>query len=90
MYAQVVLELDRRDNVLTVPATALLTDGNQTYVFTVWDGRVARTNIQTGLDDGIRVEVKEGLNDDAIVILAGKGLVSEGSLVEPVLRRSAS
>ncbi len=87
MYAQVVLELDRRDGVLTVPATALLTEGDRTFLFTVRDGRAALTGIQTGLDDGIRVEIKEGLDDQALVILAGKGLVSDGSAVEPVLKR---
>lgn len=86
MYAQVVLELDRHENALTVPATALLTEANQTFVFTVGDGRAQRLNIRTGLDDGIHVEVTEGLDDNALVILAGKGLISDGSPVEPVLR----
>jgi RND family efflux transporter MFP subunit len=86
MYAQVVLELDRRENVLTVPATALLTEGNKTFVFTARDGRAARTAIQTGLDDGIQVEVREGLDDSALVILAGKGLMSEGSPIDPILK----
>lgn len=89
MYAQVVLELDRRENVVTIPATALLTEGEQVFVFTVQDDRATRTEIQTGLDDGIQVEVQHGLDDDALVILAGKGLVSDGTTVRPVLKNDA-
>ncbi len=84
MYAQVVLAVDSRDRALTVPAAALLTEGDSTFVYTVKDGRAARTEIRTGLDDGLRVEVREGLADDARVIVAGKGLVSDGLPVQPV------
>jgi RND family efflux transporter MFP subunit len=90
MYAQVELKLDEQPDALTVPATALLTEGPQAYVFTVKDDRAVRTNIRTGLDDGIRVEVKQGLDDDALVVLAGKGLVADGSPVRPVLKDSTS
>jgi len=90
MYAQVVVKLDEHTKALTIPATAILTEGAQAYVFTVKDNHAVRTNIQTGLDDGIRVEVNKGLDDDTVVILAGKGLVSDGSLVRPVFKDKAS
>lgn len=90
MYAIVSLELDRREHVLTIPAAALLTDANKTFVYTVREGRAARTYIRTGQDDGIRVEVTKGLDDGAQVIVAGKGLVSDGSAVQPVLKNQPS
>jgi RND family efflux transporter MFP subunit len=87
MYAQVTLELDRRENVLIIPAATLLTEKGATFVFTVKGDRATRTDLQIGHDDGIRVEVQHGLDDDALVILAGKGLVSDGAPVRPVLKK---
>ena len=87
MYAQVVLEIDRHPAVLTVPASSLLTEGASKYVYTVVNDRAVRTPIQTGLDDGIRVEVTGGLNDDSLVVVTGKGLVVDGMLVRAVLKK---
>ena len=87
MYAQVVLEIDRHSAALTVPASSLLTEGASKYVYTVVNDRAVRTPIQTGLDDGIRVEVTDGLNDDSLVVVTGKGLVGDGMLVRAVLKK---
>ena len=90
MYAQVVIELDERSSALTVPASSLLTEGKETYVFTVADNRAVRTPVRIGLDDGIRVQVAEGLTDSALVVVTGKGLISDGSLLRPVLMDSGT
>lgn len=84
MYGQVTLSLDERPSALTIPAAALLTEGKDAFVFMVVDSRAVRTAIKTGLDDGTRVEVTQGLKDDALVIVAGKGLVADGMPVTAV------
>jgi RND family efflux transporter MFP subunit len=84
MYAQVVVELDERAGALTVPASSLLTEGKETFVYTVVDNRAARTAVRIGLDDGIRVQITEGLTDASVVVVTGKGLISDGSLLRPV------
>ncbi|MBI4717492.1 MAG: efflux RND transporter periplasmic adaptor subunit [Planctomycetes bacterium] len=84
MYAQVVVELDERAGALTVPASSLLTEGKETFVYTVVDNRAARTPVRIGLDDGIRVQITEGLSDASVVVVTGKGLISDGSLLRPV------
>lgn len=81
MYGVVTLELERRDKALTLPATALLAHDGVSYVFVVVDGRARRVAVRTGLDDGIVVEILEGLADGDVVITAGKGLVTEGMRV---------
>ncbi|HEY3242258.1 MAG TPA: efflux RND transporter periplasmic adaptor subunit [Phycisphaerae bacterium] len=90
MYAQVVLALDERANALTIPASALLTEGKEAFVYTVRDDRAVRTPVKTGLDDGIRVQVTQGLDDDALVVVTGKGLISAGAAVRPVLKGGAT
>lgn len=84
MYAQVVIELDERAGALTVPASSLLTEGRETYVYTIVDDRAVQTPVQIGLDDGIRVQITEGLTDHSVVVVTGKGLISDGSMVRPV------
>lgn len=84
MYMQAVLELDPRENALTIPATALLTEGKNQFVYTVKEEKAERTPVKIGLDDGIRLEVTEGLSDDDMVVVTGKGLVTAGAPVRPV------
>ncbi len=86
MYAQVVLEVARRENTLTIPAAALLAEGKEQYVYTVHDEHAVRTPIKIGLDDGIHVEVTDGLSDGDLVVVTGKGLVTPGSHVRAVMK----
>ena len=84
MYAQVVIELDEREAALTVPASSLLTEGKETFVYTVVDERAVRTPVRIGLDDGVRVQITAGLTDNSVVVVTGKGLISDGSMLRPV------
>ncbi len=84
MYANVAVEIERSENALTIPASALLTKGSETFVYVV-DGELARkVPIEIGLDDGIRVEVKKGLEEEDWVVLTGKNLVSPDSHVRGI------
>jgi hypothetical protein len=62
----------------------LLTEGKETFVYTVVDNRAARTPVRIGLDDGIRVQITEGLTDESLVVVTGKGLIADGSPLRPV------
>ncbi len=84
MYAQVVVELDERAGALTVPASSLLTEGKETFVYTVVDNRAVRSPVRIGLDDGVRVQITDGLTDSSVVVVTGKGLISDGSMLRPV------
>src|SRR6478736_1662456 len=57
MYAEVSLEMNRRPNALTVPAAAVGSDGDGTFVYTVTDNRITQLAITTGLTDNGRTEV---------------------------------
>ncbi|MCI0387852.1 MAG: efflux RND transporter periplasmic adaptor subunit [Acidobacteria bacterium] len=82
MFGRVSLGLERRKDALTVPASAILTEGGKTYVYTVENGKARRVEVRTGLDDGIRVEVTGGLAGDESVIVTGKGAVKDGVMVK--------
>jgi RND family efflux transporter MFP subunit len=82
MFGRVRLALERRKNALTVPAGALISEGGQTYVYTVENGKARRVEVKTGFDDGIRVEVTGGLTGAEPVIVTGKGAVKDGAPVK--------
>lgn len=78
MYASVTVALEEHPDAITVPAEAIITETKKNYVYTVEDGIVRKTLVQIGIDDGIQVEILEGLKGEEMVIVAGTGSVSEG------------
>ncbi|HEV3258008.1 MAG TPA: efflux RND transporter periplasmic adaptor subunit [Gemmataceae bacterium] len=83
--------LERRDNVLTVPSTALVRRGKFVDVYYVADvhgdpprGIVKRAEVELGLDDGKRVEIRRGLKQDDHIIIKGNGVVHQDAEVYAV------
>jgi RND family efflux transporter MFP subunit len=83
MYGVATLELEKHEGALTLPATALLVEKDAALVYIVVDGKAKRSLVRTGLNDGIVVEILEGLTGVESVIVAGKGSVTEGTPVRP-------
>ena len=58
--AEIVLE--KAEGVLSLPESALEFDGDDTYVQVLNpDGSTTRTKVETGLSDGVNIEIKGGL-----------------------------
>ncbi|HYV36375.1 MAG TPA: efflux RND transporter periplasmic adaptor subunit [Gemmataceae bacterium] len=76
-------------DAFTVPASALVRTGNKMDIFIVADpsgdpprGTVKRLEVQVGLDDGLRVEVRSpGLKGTELVIVRGAGVLRSGDQV---------
>ena len=81
MMVSVKIDIERRENVLLLPATAVIMEKGKAFAFVVRDGIAVRTHLQTGFDDGKSVEILEGLAAGDEVIDAGKQKVSDGQLV---------
>jgi len=56
MYVQASITVEHR-NVWTLPAAAIVTEGNQTFCYRVENGKAVRTPLQVGLIGGGLVEV---------------------------------
>ena len=64
--AEVVLE--KADSVLTIPESALEFSSDSTFVYRkTADGEFERTLVETGLSDGLSIEVRSGLKQGDIV-----------------------
>jgi RND family efflux transporter MFP subunit len=84
MYGNLTLALETRAEALTLPATALLTEKDNTFVYVVEDGKVRKVEISTGIDDGIQVEIVKGLRGNEEVVVAGTSAVNDGGRVRAV------
>ena len=68
--ANAEIVLNERVNVLTIPEANVEMEDNKSFVQLITDTttqEVTRTEIQTGLSDGLTIEVTEGLNEGDII-----------------------
>jgi RND family efflux transporter MFP subunit len=91
MYANTELQIDHRDNVLTIPVEAVVKDGSRQTVLVV-DGQnhVQQRTIQTGLQGSELVEVTSGLTEGERVIVGGQSKYQVGELVTPKLQQEST
>jgi hypothetical protein len=80
--ARVRLQDAVRRGALTVPAEALIVQPDATVVFVLHDGRARRVPVRRGYDDGVRIEVLEGLAGKEEVLIGARGLIADGTAVE--------
>ncbi|MDQ7093405.1 efflux RND transporter periplasmic adaptor subunit [Desulfosporosinus sp. PR] len=81
MSANVTIIVAEKQNVLTVPSSAIHTNGSQETVSLLSSGSsvpVVRT-VQTGLDDGKNVEVVQGLEEGDKVVIGTRSTQTKDS-----------
>jgi RND family efflux transporter MFP subunit len=81
LYAYVGIAAEQHPNVLTIPAAAVLRDGDRAFCMVVRDGVARRVPIRLGLTEGDRVEVAAGLTGTEPVVQATPGALADGQRV---------
>lgn len=82
--ARVELALGTRENVLLVPASAIVGESGSSAVFVVEDGTAQRRTVRTGLDTEGRVEILTGISRGDPVVVAGTNGLRDGARVRVV------
>jgi membrane fusion protein, multidrug efflux system len=84
MFANVTLQLQQHANALVIaPAAIVPQQGAQAKsVFIVEQDQIKSVPIKTGIDDGVWVEILEGLTGDEDIVVVGKGGLKEGEHVK--------
>jgi membrane fusion protein, multidrug efflux system len=91
MSANVTAVLSERDNALTIPDEAVISEGDQTLVFVVKaDSTVSRTPVFLGSRQPGSVEVIKGLEPGTVVVRAGHQKLYQGAKVMPVPHQDAA
>lgn len=63
-YAAVIIVVDKKEDVLTVPVNSVYTDKDGRFVYIMGDdGKKERREVETGLSDGARIEVISGVRE---------------------------
>jgi membrane fusion protein (multidrug efflux system) len=81
LFARVQIVIDRRENAMIIPESAVFADGQSRYVYRVVEGRAVQTKVELGQRQPGQVEVLSGLDRDAIVVTAGHEQVRNGNRV---------
>lgn len=85
MYAKVNMQISSRDNVLSVPNTALVVYQDDFFVYTVENGTVKRLPVRRGLQNKDYFEILDAdIKPSTLIIVRGKNLVEPGMKVEPI------
>lgn len=85
MYASIKVGVERHDNTLLVPAAALVREKAAGFLFVLAEGSKAnRVAVKYGFNDGANVEILEGIDANARVILPGKATLTPGQTVKVV------
>jgi len=71
-----------KTDVLSIPVTALLTEGDLHYVYVVEEGKARRREIAIGYKTSEWVEVIEGLGEGEKIVVEGISKVKNGQKVE--------
>lgn len=84
MTSNVSVEVEKKDNVLVIPAATLINDEQGTMVLIKNGEKNTTMPIKTGMDDGKMIEVTEGLNEGDIVLLKDLSLKGKKSASNPL------
>ncbi|MCX6593294.1 MAG: efflux RND transporter periplasmic adaptor subunit [Acidobacteria bacterium] len=83
MFADVSFQLERREQVLTIPINAVINGGGNRSVLVVGSGgKLEERSIKTGLESSSRFEVIEGLRPDDQVVVSNRSQLRPGQTVE--------
>lgn len=81
MFVTATLTLEEHANALALPPAALANDKGGKSVFIVEEGLAKRVPVKTGLDDGVWIEITEGLQEGMEVVVVGKSGLTDGQPV---------
>jgi len=82
LYGQASFVLESRLDALVLPGGLILTGADgEPHVFVIEDGVARRRVVRLGLDDGVRVEVLEGLAPGEAVASGGRERLRDGAPV---------
>ena len=84
LFARVRIVVDRRENSVLVPESAVFAEGNQRLVYRVVDGRAVQTEVELGHRRPGQVEVVSGVAPGDAVVTAGHQQIRDGTRIEVV------
>ncbi|HYA28548.1 MAG TPA: efflux RND transporter periplasmic adaptor subunit [Acidobacteriota bacterium] len=79
-----LVRLDRSEEALLVPRTAINESGGKNYLFKIVDGRAAHQDVKLGAVEGDDVVIQQGVSQTDVVILDNFKSLKPGARVRPL------
>jgi RND family efflux transporter MFP subunit len=79
---QVEIDADEHSNVVVVPLSSIVREGNETAVLVAANGKAQRRVIEIGVSDAEQVEVRSGLKAGEMVIVRGQAGLPDGTPIQ--------
>ena len=84
IFANARIAVEIHQNALVVPQTALVVQGDETFVFVSKGDKVEKRKVTVGIRDGNRVEITEGLKENERVVTQGAYGLGDGTKIKIV------
>jgi membrane fusion protein (multidrug efflux system) len=81
MFARFSIAYEKHEDVLIIPADALIEEDDEMAVYVVANGEVVRRVIETGIASGNQVEILGGLEEHEEIVVVGHSGLRDGSKV---------
>jgi len=81
MFARLRVLLETAEEAVVVPLEAVVTTPGGKAVYVVEDGKAVRRRVQTGIEDGNRIQIVAGVRPGDQVIVAGNENLRDGAAV---------
>lgn len=81
-FATAVFDLPAVKNALAVPMQSVISLEGQSFLWVVRDGKAYRVPVTIGAGDEAFVEVQQGAEEGAVVVVEGMGALAEGDPVK--------
>jgi len=82
MFARVEVTVGTHHQALQIPIDAVSRLEDTQYIYVVREGKAQRVNVEIGARNNNLVEILKGLSGDEQVVVSGKDLVQDGTLVQ--------
>ena len=90
MFARLNILLETVKDTVIVPADALVSTPKGQVVFVVEDGKALKRLVETGIEDGNRIQIKSGIRPNDQVIVAGNAKLKDGAVVRVLQQNKAN
>lgn len=84
MFAEIVFDIEKVENVLSIPSEAVKNIDGKNYVFIVNDGIAKLKQVELGLENGKFTQIISGLTEDDKIIVKGQDYIEDGQKVRIV------
>jgi len=81
MFARFAIAYEKHEDALVIPRDAVVEEDDETAVYVVTDGAVARRIIETGIASEKQIEILSGLEENEAIVVVGHSGLRDGSKV---------